>query len=74
MALPKQTPHLTLERKFQNLGWTGPWPGGKHRFMRRGTLTVRIPNPHSADIHISLLRIILRQAGISDDEWTGAKG
>ena len=37
--------------------------------MRRGERTVRIPNPHRGDVGISLLSEILKQAGISDDEW-----
>lgn len=37
--------------------------------MARGTRKVRLPNPHKGDIDISLLRRILRQAGIEDDEW-----
>jgi hypothetical protein len=40
--------------------------------MRRGTRTVAIPNPHVGEIRIGLLREILKQAGISDDEWNGA--
>jgi predicted RNA binding protein YcfA (HicA-like mRNA interferase family) len=31
---------------------------------------IRIPNPHrSGDIHISLVKEILRQASISNNEW-----
>ena len=38
--------------------------------MIKGTKKIRIPNPHgSKDIHVSLLKEILRQAGISDEEW-----
>jgi len=40
--------------------------------MRQGTHQVRIPNPHAGDIDISLLRRILRQAEIDDDEWNNA--
>lgn len=40
--------------------------------MRRGARTVTIPNPHTGDIGIGLLRRILKQAGINDDEWNGA--
>jgi hypothetical protein len=37
--------------------------------MRKGTLTLTIPNPHSGDISKSLLLEILRQAGIDLDTW-----
>jgi predicted RNA binding protein YcfA (HicA-like mRNA interferase family) len=40
--------------------------------MRQGDRTVRIPNPHRGDVGISLLSEILKQAGISDDEWNTA--
>ena len=41
--------------------------------MKKGQKKTRIPNPHgSGDIHISLVKEILRQAGISNDEWDNA--
>jgi hypothetical protein len=54
------------------LGWTGPFYGGKHPFMIKGTHKQRIPNPHGGDVRLPLLREILRQAGITDDEWNAA--
>lgn len=72
MALPKQTPHRELIRKFKALGWEGPLSGGKHLFMRRGLHKVRVPNPHGSGIDISLLREILRQAEITHDAWNEA--
>jgi len=41
--------------------------------MKRGLLKLRVPNPHVGDISISLLKEILRQAGISEDEWNNTK-
>ena len=59
-----------LVRKFKNRGFIGPFSGGKHQFMVRGDLKIRVPNPHgSGEISDSLLREILRQAGISKQEW-----
>jgi predicted RNA binding protein YcfA (HicA-like mRNA interferase family) len=37
--------------------------------MTRRERRVTIPNPHEADISVDLLTRILRQAGISRDEW-----
>lgn len=38
--------------------------------MIKGQKKIRIPNPHrTSDIHISLIKEILRQAGISNEEW-----
>jgi hypothetical protein len=40
--------------------------------MQRGKLKLRIPNPHVGDVHISLLREILRQGNISWQDWEDA--
>ena len=37
--------------------------------MRKGDLTVAIPNPDRGDIGISLLAKILREPGISREMW-----
>ena len=37
--------------------------------MRRGSVTVIIPNPHEGDIGVGFLTRLLRQAGVSRDEW-----
>ncbi len=58
-----------LVRKFRRLGFDGPYSGGRHLFMVKGALKVRIPNPHKSDISASLVSEILRQAGISNSEW-----
>ncbi len=56
--------------RFQELDFEGPFSGGRHQFMKKGQLKVRIPNPHKSDeIHVSLVKEILRQAGIDEKEW-----
>lgn len=60
---------LELIRLFKELGFEGPYPGGKHQYMVKGNLKVWIPNPHQADISPVLLAQILRQAEISREEW-----
>jgi len=59
-------------RKFRFLGYFGPFSGRKHQFMVKGTHKIRIPNPHGEDIGVSLLKEILRQAGISAEDWDKA--
>lgn len=56
-------------QKFRKLGFDGPHSGGRHLFMVKGTLKVRIPNKHSRDISKHLISEILRQANISAEEW-----
>ena len=45
------------------------YTGGKHQYMVRGEVRVVLPNPHQGDISRDLLARILRQAGISREEW-----
>jgi predicted RNA binding protein YcfA (HicA-like mRNA interferase family) len=58
-----------LVKRLRQLGFEEPYAGGKHPQMRRGDLTLIIPNPHQGDISVGLLPRILRQAGISGQEW-----
>jgi predicted RNA binding protein YcfA (HicA-like mRNA interferase family) len=62
-----------LIRKFKNLGFSGPYSGGRHQFMVKGEFKIRVPNPHQTGaISDALLTEILRQAGISKEEWKKA--
>ena len=71
--MPKLPP--VSRRKFiqrlQQSGFEGPFSGGKHPQMKRGHLTVIKPNEHQADIGPGFLQRLLKQAGVSRDEWLG---
>lgn len=54
---------------LRDLGFEGPYSGSKHQLMARGDTTVRIPNPHQGDVSRDLLSRILKQAGVSREEW-----
>jgi hypothetical protein len=58
-----------LRRDF---GCSGPYVGGRHSYMLRGAVRITIPNPHRGVIGVGLLAIILREAGISREEWESA--
>jgi predicted RNA binding protein YcfA (HicA-like mRNA interferase family) len=58
-----------LIRYLRQLGFGGPYSGGRHQFMVRDELKLYVPNPHQGDINRGLLAKILRQAGIDRDEW-----
>ena len=58
-----------LIRCLKKIGFEGPYSGGKHQFMVKKEITIRIPNPHQRDIGKELLGRILRQAGIDKVEW-----
>jgi len=53
----------------RQLGFSGPFAGGRHEFMQKGDLSLTIPNPHGRDIGPNLLAKVLRQAGIDRSEW-----
>jgi predicted RNA binding protein YcfA (HicA-like mRNA interferase family) len=58
-----------LIRCLRRLDFEGPYSGGRHQFMVKNDITVRIPNPHETDIGRELLARILRQARVSREEW-----
>lgn len=68
-------PHIgPIKRKdliyyLKSAGFEGPYAGGNHQYMRKGNITLTIPNPHQGDIGTSLLLRILKQAGIDKVEW-----
>jgi hypothetical protein len=41
---------IELIRFLRKLEFIGPYSGGKHQFMVKGDLRIRIPNPHKKDI------------------------
>ena len=67
--MPKNISLRKLIQKFHKFGFDGPYSGGRHLFMVKGSLKIRIPNPHKGDISQHLMAEILRQAGISSKEW-----
>jgi predicted RNA binding protein YcfA (HicA-like mRNA interferase family) len=58
-----------LIRCLRKLDFVGPYSGGKHQFMVKGDLRIRIPNPHKKDIGKNLLRLILEEAEIPTETW-----
>jgi len=67
--------HLTpvsrreLIQRLRQLGFQGPYEGGRHVFMLRGDRRLTTPNPHRREIGVDLLRRILKQAAVSKREW-----
>lgn len=61
-----------LIRKLRALSFEGPFSGGKHPFMKKGRLKLRIPNPHQRDVSVDLLKRLLRQGSIKEEDWERA--
>ncbi len=58
-----------LIQYLQQLGFSGPYSGGKHQFMLKGSGRLYIPNPHQGDVGKELLLRLLRQASIDPADW-----
>lgn len=58
-------------RKLRMLGFIGPIPGGKHQRMVNLSTRKIIPLPAHGrkEISVGLIREIIREAGISREEW-----
>ncbi|MBI5594450.1 MAG: type II toxin-antitoxin system HicA family toxin [Elusimicrobia bacterium] len=61
-----------LVRRLKELGFEGPYQAGPHPYLVKGDVVLTLPNPHRAEISVDLLSRILRQAGVSRDDWTAA--
>lgn len=61
-----------MVKRLRKLGYTGPFSGGKHQFMRKDTFSARLPSDHGGDISVPLLHKLLNQWGVTHDEWNGA--
>jgi predicted RNA binding protein YcfA (HicA-like mRNA interferase family) len=69
--MPRLTPVSWREfvNRLLQLGFEGPFAGGRHPQMCRGSVTLIVPNPHEGDVGVGFLTRLLRQAGVSRDEW-----
>jgi len=56
-------------KRLRALGWHGPNVGTKHQHMVKGDVQLTIPNPHRGEIGVNLLKLLLKEAGISRDDW-----
>ncbi|OGB99522.1 hypothetical protein A2V82_05870 [candidate division KSB1 bacterium RBG_16_48_16] len=71
--MPKLKPLKANEviKKLKKLGFSGPYPGGRHVRMvhkERGII-IPIPMHKGKDISVGLIREIINEVGISRNEW-----
>lgn len=62
-------PRRILIKKLRELGFSGPYPATRHEYMKRGREKIFIPNPHGKDIGIPIIKRIIQQLGISNQEF-----
>lgn len=67
--MPKNISWRKLVKNFKKLGFSGPYLGGSHMFMKKNSFKVRMPNKHRSDISAGLVSEILRQAKINKKDW-----
>jgi predicted RNA binding protein YcfA (HicA-like mRNA interferase family) len=70
--LPKINPisRKELISKLKSLGFEGPFIATKHQYMIKEKHKIFIPNPHQGkDIGTPLLKKIIKQVGITQDEF-----
>lgn len=65
----KPVKRRTLIKKLGALGFVGPFSGGKHEYMEKNERRVFIPNPHEREIGVVLLKLIIKEMGITFDEF-----
>ncbi len=59
-----------LISRLNKLGWDGPFSSKKHPYMQKDGVFLLIPNPHHGeDVSVDLIKIVLKRAEISRDQW-----
>ncbi len=58
-----------LVKRLHELGFDGPFQGGRHPYMVKNDLVLTIPNPHKNQINVDLLSRILKQADVTREQW-----
>ena len=61
--------HKEFINRLKLFGFMGPYAGGKHLYMVKGEVRLTVPNPHTKEIGVDLLKRLLSQAEFSREEW-----
>jgi predicted RNA binding protein YcfA (HicA-like mRNA interferase family) len=71
--MPKLSPlnRAQIIRKLRKLGFEGPIAGGRHSRMihPERKLVIAIPIHGGKDVSVGLIRAIIRDVGITPQEW-----
>jgi len=71
--MAKAASRREVVRRLRRLGFDGPFPGGRHEVMVRGRLKLFLPNPHGGELSTGLVTRLLKEAGVSEEEWEQAE-
>jgi predicted RNA binding protein YcfA (HicA-like mRNA interferase family) len=58
-----------LARKLKKLNLSGPFSGGRHQYFIKGNRKIFIPNPHRKDIGVKILKRIIKDIEIDEEEF-----
>jgi predicted RNA binding protein YcfA (HicA-like mRNA interferase family) len=71
--MPRLTPLKSREviEKLRALGYEGPFAGGRHSRMvhAKSGKIIPIPMHGDKDVSVGLIRVIIRELGITPSEW-----
>ena len=67
--MPKPISRRKLVQKLRKLGFVGPFSGGRHQFMERKVFRISIPNPHGKEVGSVLVVEIIKEVGITSEEF-----
>lgn len=69
--MPKLSPlpRRVLIKKLRKIGFVGPYIAARHGYMKRKGEKIFIPNPHGKDIGIPIVKRIIVQLNISNQEF-----
>jgi len=62
-------PRRILIKKLRRLGFSGPYSAAVHEYMKRNGEKIFVPNPHRKDIGLPIIKKIIRQLKISNQEF-----
>lgn len=69
MAKLSPLPRRILIKKLRKVGFSGPYPAARHEYMSRNGEKIFIPNPHGKDIGLPIIKKIIDQLRISNQEF-----
>lgn len=67
--MPKSLSRRELIRKLRRAGLSGPFSGSRHQYMVYKKIKFFIPNPHGGDIGLKIIKRIIVDIGISEEEF-----
>jgi len=62
-------PRKVLIKKLRKFGFSGPYSGTRHQYMKRNSEKIFVPNPHGKDVGLPIIKKIICQFKISNQEF-----